>query len=617
MQQLRVLNQKPVQEDFWGNGAVYHGYAGMPDCAGRVYSEELCEIEAKRAADMKLKIARTFYGWWAWEAETQKWNWENDRMRPFYRWLQRMKDADVTVALNTGWCSPGDINSTSWNGESPFTVSGDWEQSKQNYADWVSESFHQLVELRGFTNIKIFVMFTEPQHLSGTSSNGSGAYETWAEAVKTVHETLVRDGRRDRIKLMGPNEGSTTTSEMLHWVAEHCDKYVDIYSSHTYLFSPTLLKNDCKTNDCAVTFSMPGGRISRNLTLEADTEYEVLIDSFFRPSSPVDSLVGEVVFGLFKHEPENQRSGFDQPLVGATKDSICFLPASELKDSYHEYTFRFKTDGAVTGKIGLFHDVKTYGTLLLDRICLRRVGQKENLIPNGGFSSQYDGWTTFYCGATLDAYQDWMTWASTGLQYVPNGKPYCFDEYNAVYNRDNSRMNHGSDIVNAAIAFMNAGAQSSLLWTVFDQQWPNSHTTNGDSFFDGDHRCGTMPILTRSLVPHQSYYAFSLLSRYVDGAGTKVYKGLGVHALNATMSVSKEGEVTVVVVNDQEGAEDFTLQFEVPLHKTLHRHRFDPATCVPDETASIIPADADFEVVDTITDSIAPYSVTVYTTHKD
>ena len=67
MLNLKVDMQNPVQENFLGNGAVYHGYAGMPDKFGRVYNEQQCDIEADRAADMRLKIARTFYGWDAYD----------------------------------------------------------------------------------------------------------------------------------------------------------------------------------------------------------------------------------------------------------------------------------------------------------------------------------------------------------------------------------------------------------------------------------------------------------------------------------------------------------------------------------------------------------------------
>lgn len=76
-----------------GNNAVYHGYAGMPDDAGRVYSEELCELEADRAATLGVRVVRTFYKWYAWDAEKQVWNWESEKMQAFYRWLDRLKNA--------------------------------------------------------------------------------------------------------------------------------------------------------------------------------------------------------------------------------------------------------------------------------------------------------------------------------------------------------------------------------------------------------------------------------------------------------------------------------------------------------------------------------------------
>lgn len=43
----------------------------MPDDAGRVYSEELCELEADRAATLGVRVVRTFYKWYAWDAEKQ------------------------------------------------------------------------------------------------------------------------------------------------------------------------------------------------------------------------------------------------------------------------------------------------------------------------------------------------------------------------------------------------------------------------------------------------------------------------------------------------------------------------------------------------------------------
>ena len=62
LKHLKINNLQPVQENFWGNGAIYHGFAGMPDDACRIYTEQQCDMEADRAADMRLKLARTFIG---------------------------------------------------------------------------------------------------------------------------------------------------------------------------------------------------------------------------------------------------------------------------------------------------------------------------------------------------------------------------------------------------------------------------------------------------------------------------------------------------------------------------------------------------------------------------
>lgn len=618
MKQLRIENTKPVQEDFWGNGAIYHGYAGMPDDAGRVYTEEQCALEAKRATDMKLKIARTFYGWYAWDAEKKEWNWESERMQVFYRWLQRMKDGGITVALNTGWCSPGDINSSSWNGESPFHVPGDWEASLKNFGDWVSESLHQIVEVRGFTNVKIFVMFTEPQRYSGKPTiEGDTPYKLWRDGVRAAHEALVRDGRRHLIKLMGPNEGSTVTSDMVHWVAENADEYIDIYSSHSYQFTASVPYRYTKNGKGVVQASLAGGRICRSVTLKPDTDYTASITITF--DHRVEKSEGNILFGVFKDIDKNDIYDNGKPLPGVTADSVAAIDPGTLGDDWKTVSLRFHTDASTTsGKIGCFYDVKTPGSAWIGSLLLTETGSAENLVENGDFSSFFDGWTMLFCGGTIDAYADWYKWCKTGLQYVPNGKPFCYDEYNVTFDRDNSRPSHGAEICTSALAFMNAGVQSSLLWTVFDQQWPNNHTYNADSFVDGDHRCGVMPVLNRSLVPHLSYYAFTLISKYVDGEGTKVYEGFGTNRIQTTMAVSKAGEITVIVVNCKEEADDFTISFEQPIQADFNRHVFDPATCVPDERAEIIGTDRVIEnVTNTLSDHIAAYGVTVYTTMKD
>lgn len=617
MKNLKILNNKPVCEDFWGNGAIYHGYAGMPDDSGRVYSEELCVLEAERAAKMKLKIARTYYTWWAWDHKTNTWNWDNEIMTPFYKWLQRMKDANISVALNTGWWCPGDILSNCHAGPAPFTVEGDWNASVQKYADWVSESVHQLIEVRGFTNIKILVLFTEPQHLSGKPlTEDMTPYQCWFDCSKAAHDTLVRDGRRDLIKLMGPNEGSTVTSDMLHWVAENGGDFLDIFSSHSYQFSAETPYKYIKMGAGLISAGIAGGRAFKSVKLNADSEYTAEIQLF--SEKEVESHPeSRIIFGVFKDVGNNDVYYQGLPLGGVTDDSLIYIKPEELDTEVKSYKFTFKTSDSVNGNLGMFYDIRTMACAKITLMSVKDSNGNE-VVENSNFGKGLDDWTTLYCGGASDAYVDWQKWCNTGMQYVPKGKAFCYDEYNCIYNKDFSRDDHGAEICSTALAFMNCGVNSSLLWTIFDQQWPNNHTNNADCFVDGDHRYGVMPNLLRSTLPYKNYYAFSLISRYID-AGSVVFKGEGEHRLVTVMSVAKDGNITIVVVNRKEEDDEYTVNFEKSLGGiSINRHLFNPATCIPDEKAEIIATDKVFEnIANSLTDKIPAFGVAVYTTMKD
>ena len=628
MQSLQIKNTNPVCENFLGNGAIYHCFAEMPDFLNRQYTPELAEIEAERAGKMRLKIARTFYGWYAWDEEKKEWDWESARCQALYHWLARMKKNGVAVALNTGWCCPGDINSTSWNGKSPFTVEDDWDQSVQNYADWVSESIHQLVELRGFDNIKILTLFTEPQHPSGSYSQAqveayNGDYwqiqmNAWKQCVDTVAETLARDGHRDKVLLMGPNEGSTMTSPMVKWVMEHPTD-LDIYSSHAYQFSKDLPSIEGKTGKNSVVsvgISIAGGRFSQKVALQKNTEYEVRVHARVELKDS-QTVSGNVVFGAFQDDG-NLISAGSEPTSRLEIGSTALIDPAFMTKEFEWYSMTFNSAAHEKAQIGVFGDIKQEGHwLVVEQMQLIDKNTGENILKDHDFTGDSGVWELAYSGNSSDAYYDWRRWCKNGLRYVPKDKMFIYDEYNCTFDRDNARVDHGSNIVNAALAYMNCGANGSLLWTVFDQQWPNNRTTNNDSFVDGDHRCGVAPVLTRSLTPHRSYYAFSLLSRYTGGEGSKVYEGIGSQNIQTTMNVMPDGHVTIVVVNNKAAADSFTINFEKPLNLKLNRHAFNPATCVPDEKAEMIGTDGVVEANDTLTDEIGAYSVTVYTTYQD
>ena len=129
---LKADMNRPVQENYLGLGAIFHPFAGMPDDSGRVYTEEQCELEAARAEYLRVKVVRGYYSWYAWDPETNTWDWDNERMTVVYRWLERMKKAGITVVLNTGWWNIGDLMGNYHAGPCPFYVEGDWDKTIQN-----------------------------------------------------------------------------------------------------------------------------------------------------------------------------------------------------------------------------------------------------------------------------------------------------------------------------------------------------------------------------------------------------------------------------------------------------------------------------------------------------
>lgn len=232
---LRVYTNTVIQDNFLGANAVYHGFPYIPDKYHREYTDQQRETELSRLKAMSIKIVRTYYDVdFAWY--NNEWNWQSPAMLGFYKWLDKMQEMGIKVALNAAWQCPSSINSTTkWPLEkSPLEVEGDWKASVANYAEFMYQSLYQMREVRGYKNVEYVLMFTEPQRTSGTLTSGGTQYEAWLDCVKALNDKLVEKGMRNDVKFVGPNEGSTATSKMVEWVAKNADRYIDIYTSHNY-----------------------------------------------------------------------------------------------------------------------------------------------------------------------------------------------------------------------------------------------------------------------------------------------------------------------------------------------------------------------------------------------
>ena len=632
--ELNVDLQNPVHKNFLGVSAVYHGYAGMPDVDGRVYNEDQCKLEFERVGKMRLKIARTFYGWYSYE--NGRWNWESEKMQIFCRWVEAMQKNGVDIALQIGWCSPGDINGTSWNGDSPFNVPGDFAKSVENYAKWVSETVHYLVEIKGYDNVKYLSLFTEPQRPSGKLPEGKNAYTAWRDCAKAAHEQLVKDGRRHLVKLVGPNEGSTTTSVMNRWVAENADEYIDIYSSHNYLDFIPKHPGEIPDGERVAFIRDAGGRCQQLVHVEPNTEYEVKV-TIRLSTDNIKNISGNILFGAFDAvggKKDGMISAGGQPTTRLNRDSVFMLDAALADTEWKTYTMTFFSGDSNACNIGLFSDLKNKGDgLYVKEICLYKKGSTENLLKYSDLldanhfynvtvpkDEAADGWRQvgcFVCGS--DPYYDWISWVETALQYVPENKEYWFDEYNVRSDKDCfDTPLHATRRAQATVALMNSGAQTAVMWTLLDQQWPNNHVYNDDCFVNGDHRYGVMPVLTRTKVPYPSYYSTSLLTRYMGGGeGTLVFSVGSKDHVCASVTKMPDGNISIAVVNCKDKADDIKINFSEGLNRKFNRHIYDPATVAPNEKAEIIPTDKTIEADSCLCDSLPAYAVAVYTTMED
>lgn len=635
---IKMDLNNPVQTNFLGNNAVYHGYAGMPDKDGRVYTEELCEIEADRIAELGLRVARTFYKWYAWEEETKSWNWETERCKVFYRWLERMKKRNVQVALNTGWCMPGDVNGNGWNPDTPFKYEATWTEQTKAYAKWVSESLYQLIEVRGFTNVTYIELFTEPQYalrLKETPDN-KHAYQLWADCAKAVTEQLIADGRRHLVKIIGPNEGSTSTSIMNKWVADNAAEYVDIFSSHNY--QDFITDEDYNPdNDDALILPIAGSRVQQLVDLEPNKDYTLTFKIKLKISDR-RTTSGGIIFGAWDYDKLTTNHIIEaggQATQRLNEKSVKMIDPGELEDGFNEICITFNSGDATKAAVGIFRDIKEKETILkVLSGSLTVAGDDTNLIynpdltqiPAGKIFGVKDamefigpGWVQANSEKerTGDPYWHLRGCAQTTISYTEKtGKPVWFDEYNVRIEKGHfDEPWHGTHRAASMQSLMNSGIQSSLMWTLIDQQWPDNHCTNQDAFVNGDHRYGVMPVLTRSLVPWPAFYSTGLVMKFMGGdPGTHIYEGIGTDFLHATVSKMPDGNISVLVINNKSRADDFTVDFGEKLGVKLNRRLYDPETIVPDERAKQLEVDKVFEVDSVLKDTLPAGGVAVYTT---
>ncbi len=403
------LNQV-IQKNFLGINAVYHAFTYMPESIEQGMNDEFRKIEFQRVESAGLHIARTFYRP-DWAMGDEAWstpNWQSRKMQALYRWLTEMQKLNIDVALNMGWWFGRDVI---WNRDQHLAS---YPDDMHHYAQWVSESLHQIIQLRGFDNVKYIIMFTEPAGKFGDLPGGRKTWNYYKKVLQEVQNRLVADGRRTMVKIIGPN-----TTQAPRWVKQSVNELngiIDIYDSHNY---------------------------------------------------------------------------------------------------------NFRT------------------------------------------------------------YQQWLNMASKIKKAVkPSGKPFWLDEYGLQDSKLRQDPLYGNILALANVAFLNAGAQTSLLWIFNDQYYPYplKYITNGDAFVDGLHKWGLFPWLPDSRKVRPAWFAFTMMSRLMGGGdGVEVYESNGTKNLHIAATGQNGKTLNMMVVNESPNGQDFDISIKGHIKSPLYHYIYDPA----------------------------------------
>ena len=619
MENLKILNEKPIQEHFLGFNGIYHGYAGMGDDCGRTLNEELCELEADRAKDQNLKIARTFYGWVNWDKEKQEFDWNHPDFLAFCKWIERMKVRGIDVAINFG--SIPDIMSQGWRGKSPFTVGDDWNASLKKYTDWVCENLHQILDVRGLDNLKYVLYFTEPQAYGNqpVPKGTTDPFDVWYQASKAIEIALKEKGYYDRVTVVGPQEGGVDDAVMMKWVKENHPDFVSAYSSHQY---SRLIMRASPTPDGSepMLFMVAGARWYVPVKLKPNTKY---ILSFYVKITAKEpkNVSGYLLCGAFKKNGAGMFTSGGNPTDRLSRYSTAMLEAARIPDDYKRFEFEIETaDDVEDALLGFFGDVNhNQGIMEFCGVSLKQA-------DTGDMVEISENWLSFWGIAPKEAgdtqYKFWDKDVKGKLAYLDEGDPFWYDEYNCLGYRVNDEIVkrpehpfHGTDLASARLAFLNNGVQNSFMWSLFDQQWPYNHSNNNDDFYDGDHRCGVMPSLIRSKVPYPAYFATRITSLVNGDANSKIFKGEQTGEIKTAMVKNSDGNVTVLLVNEAEESVDFEIEFENPLNLDLNCYVYNPETVVCSEEIPALKADFTVSnVTGTLKGTIPAMGVMAYST---
>lgn len=251
-------------DDFYGIGACALPMALMDRSVEQGYNEGLWQEERRRTNLCRPAVVRLWFqpDWFITDRDSyyrHEYDFDSPRMQAVYSYLDSYRDAGVEVEMNYGW--KVDPENQEW-----FSIPGVRSLRESAPADLnefafsCAEFMSELIEKRGYTNVKYLSFYNEPCSRDVYSPYWIGdflvipsaeqrepegeiaweKYNYWKEMAVKTKEALCKKGLQDKVKLWGAEcAGSDTTLEL--WKAEFekdPQPVLDVYTIHRYHQTP-------------------------------------------------------------------------------------------------------------------------------------------------------------------------------------------------------------------------------------------------------------------------------------------------------------------------------------------------------------------------------------------
>ncbi len=239
-----------VTTNYVGTSGVYYPFDFIKnDELTTPYTAEELAWEVAQLKAMNVSMVRTFiYPEWSYNASTKQWDFNSEYMQGFYDYCDMLKEngIDITVAIHgVGQLRDEKLYNGYMTRAIPDLVGSEatLTQSVNAFADWFAQFANQVINVKGYDNLKYFIVSTEPSNdvVNETQTVQKEKFDEIKALAKAVDSALTTANLRSNIKLVGPSvtTGSengnypATAARFVDWTISEIPE-IDIISVHHY-----------------------------------------------------------------------------------------------------------------------------------------------------------------------------------------------------------------------------------------------------------------------------------------------------------------------------------------------------------------------------------------------